>query len=174
MIPVAKCGDVLLFVGVDPGFLDTLENLYSKPIFETQFGAVHTFGIYITPQKKRVLLIEQYYALIWKPFFGLRWLKFEDVNDGYVRLEDVSDFDRMKTLNVDLGFGELEVKQDHFNKWRGDALTNKLIEYLSRQDVTERFQNLIEEISKGVEEGKYRPKRIFTRIALRQKRPKLD
>ena len=150
----AKCGDVLLFGGIDEGFLDSLENLYNKPIIDNQFGAVHTYAIYITKQKKRVLFTEQLYYLLWKPFFGFRWMEFEDVNAGYVRLEDTTDFDKKVTLNVDLGLGELEVKQKHFNKWRGDALTNKLIEYLFRQDVTEKYQFLIQEIAKGVEEGK--------------------
>ncbi len=163
----AKCGDVLLFGGIAESFLDSLENLYNRPLLETQFGAVHTYAIFITKQRKRVLITDQFYYLIWKPFFGLRWLKFEDVNDSYIRLDDTTDFDRMKPLNVDLGLGELEVKQKHFNKWRGDTLTNKLIEYLLRQEVTEKFRHLMHEIAEGVEKGKYRPKGILNRMALR-------
>ena len=170
----AKCGDVLLFGGISESFLDSLENLYNKPIIETQFGAAHTFAIFITKQRKRVLLTDQLYYLLWKPFFGLRWMEFEDVHKKYVRLEDTTNFDKMIPLNIDLGLGELEVKQDHFNKWRGDALTNKLVEYLSRQDVVDKFQHLMQEIAECVENGKYRPKGLLNRMNLRliTERPK--
>jgi hypothetical protein len=157
----AKCGDVFLFGGIQQGFLDSLENLYNKSITNDQFGAVHTYAIFITKQEKKEL-----YYLLWKPFLGFRWLKVEDVYDGYVRLEDVTDFDRKKTLNIDLGLGELGVKQDHFNKWGGDELTNKLIDYLSRKDVTAKYQALMQQIADGLKKNKYRPKGILNRMVL--------
>ena len=155
----AKCGEVFMFGGISSGFLDSLENLYNKPITDNQFGAVHTFGIFLTKQEK----VKKLWYLLWKPFIGFRWLDLEYVHEAYFRLEKDKG-----TLKVDLGLEELELKQKDFNKWRGDERTEKLLEYLSREDVTAKFQTLMREIAVDAEAGKYRPKGMLNRMILKR------
>ncbi|MDF1540329.1 MAG: hypothetical protein P1Q69_15650 [Candidatus Thorarchaeota archaeon] len=153
----AKCGRVYMFAGMSNKFLDSLENLYNKPITGSQFGAVHTFAIFITKQEKDRKL----WYLIWKPFLGFRWIEVDYFGDAYTDVEEIIEkpiHPSTKRVILDLGVEELEVKQEHFNKWRGDELTNRLIERLSRPEVTVKFQQHMQEIAEGVKSGKYKSK----------------
>ena len=74
----AKTGDVLLSAGISSSFLDAMEHLFNKPFPSDQYGELHTFDVFITQQRKRIGLWDEYYYLIWKPFIGFRWIQITD------------------------------------------------------------------------------------------------
>jgi hypothetical protein len=149
-----RCGNVLIAAPFSEGILNNLENLYKKRVSYKPFEA-HTFGIFLTKQKVSFALFGITYGLIWKPFFGVRWLRAESfVNTIYTRIK--KKIDGVK-LNLDLGFQELELKQDSLHKWPGDVITDKMIDYVLRKDTTERFQTIMEEVALKVETEEYEP-----------------
>jgi hypothetical protein len=147
-----RCGDVLIAAPFTENFLNHLENLYKKRVSYRPFEA-HTFGIFLTKQKVSFAFSGITYGLIWKPFFGVRWLRAESfVNAIYTRIKKNG-----AKLNFDLGLQELELKQDSLHKWPGDEITDKLIDYVLRKDTSERFQAIMEEVALKVETGEYTP-----------------
>ena len=154
-----KCGDVLISAPITETFLSSMEDLHKKRTPYKEF-APHSFAIFLTKQKvKFSLVFSQTYYLLWKPFFGVRWLPEEDVPPIYMKIKKNIDGEK---LNFDLGLQELEVKQDHFNKWRGEEITDKLIAYVLREDTTKRFQALMEEVAVKVENETYKPESSLT------------
>ncbi|MHA1960608.1 MAG: hypothetical protein ACW99U_10265 [Candidatus Thorarchaeota archaeon] len=154
-----RCGDVLFFAGVAESFLDALENLYKTRIPHERH-APHTYAIFLTRQNVKQSWVESHpYYLIWKPFFGVRWVTFTYVAYAYSRLKTMAG----AMVNLNLGIEELEVKQDHFNEWRGDEITEKLKAHVLRKDLTEKFQARMEEVASAFREGKYKPtSKIFS------------
>lgn len=159
----SKCGDVWMFSGLTNNYLHQLEILYNKPFLDNQMGALHTYSISIT---KHNFGISNYrmYVLAWFPFLGFRWLQLSEAigsasGELYPRTAYTKIYDRnLNTLNLDLKCEVLEVKQKHFNKYRGVEMTRKLIEHLSQPVMTTHFQEEIRRIDENIKNGTYRPK----------------
>jgi hypothetical protein len=148
-----RCGDVLLFAGITEHHLDALENLYKKRIPYERY-APHTYAVFLTKQDvKQSFGVSRRFYLLWKPFFGVRWMNSTYTTSSYIRLKTLAG----EIINLNLGLEELEVEQDHFNEWRGNEITEKLKAHVLRKDITEKVQRRIEEISSRLLETKYRP-----------------
>ena len=159
-----------MFFGIRDEFLDALENLYNKPYPDDQFGALHTYAVHLKKQGHRSGFFSgsgASYSLIWKPFIGFRWFMTVSIPSGtlvvidhahYTRLENKWDHSRTKIVNLDLQCSVLEVEQKYFKKWRGDELTNKLIEHLSHPERTKLFQQHMRDVFENVKAGKCFPR----------------
>ena len=148
-----RCGDVLLFGGITEHHLDALENLYKKRILHERY-APHTYAVFLTKQDvKQSFGVSRRFYLLWKPFFGVRWVNSNYATSIYIRLKTGAD----EIINLNLDLEELEVEQDHFNQWRGNEITEKLKAHVLRKDITEKVQRRIEEIASGLLESKYIP-----------------
>jgi hypothetical protein len=148
-----KCGDVLLSMGPTEHFLDALENLYKKRITYEQY-APHTYAVFLTKlDVSQSFGVSRRFYLLWKSFFGVRWMNSTYATSSYIRLKTLAG----AIVNLNLGLEELEVEQDHFNKWRGNEITEKLKSHVLREDITEKIQRRIEEIASGLLENKYEP-----------------
>lgn len=159
----AKCGDVWMFAGLTNNYLHQLEILYNKPFLDNQMGALHTYSISIT-RRNIGMMKYRTYVLSWSPFLGFRWLQLTEAignvgrelypSTAYTKIIDRD----LNTLNLDLKCEVLEVKQKHFNKYRGVEITRKLIEHLSQLEMTTHFQEEIRRIDENIKNGTYRPK----------------
>jgi hypothetical protein len=160
-----KTGDVWMFMGWTDNFLVERELLYNKQFVDNQMGALHTYAITITNRS-----IGQFsargYSLAWYPFLGFRWLQLGDVSVGakIVTLWPITAYTKVccdrnyNDIRLDLKCEVLEVKQNHFDKWRGEEMTRRLIDHLSQPHMTQYVQEEITRIYEGVKNGTLKPK----------------